>query len=377
MEIGVVHPNLMFRRGGEFEAVQVLQALQEHDVELVTYRDPDVAALNDHFGTDLAQDRLSVRTPRFPRSVFRHTEELFFKMRNNALKRYARAVRDDYDLLFSTMNEADFGEAGVQRILFPEAVNERLFHETGEATRDLAAGVDSHLYRAYLAAVERFFLPAKDGVERNVTLCNSAFTRDVYEKIYDNEARVLTPPVAAEFDDPSAFTDRANGFLMIGATPEKNADAAIRIIDRVREAHDVHLTIAGALPDGADDLRSMIRERDHVEHVGEVPRGELLDLIASHRYGIHAFPGEHYGLAPAEMVKGGCIVFVPDVGGPAETVGREELLFGDEDEAVDKITAVLEDAELRGEMREELADRSLTTPASFRGEIRDVVDAFR
>ncbi|MDY6769139.1 MAG: glycosyltransferase [Candidatus Nanohaloarchaea archaeon] len=373
MKIAVIHPNLSFRRGGEYVACEILQALQDgHDVELVTLQEPDVAALNDHFGT--APDSISVRTPPFPRSLFRFTGERFFKMRNGAIKNYARKKSDDYDLLFSAMNEADLGEPGVQRVFFPDAVNEQWFHETGEVTTDLQKGVDSAVYRVYLALVERFFAQEREAVQQNLALCNSQFTKDVYDEVYDGPSEVLNPPVSMEFDDVPSWEEREDAFLMIGGTSEKNPGEVIEIIDAVREEHEVELTLVGSLPKNSEEVRKMIEERDYVRHEGEVPRDELKQLIQSHRYGIHAFPGEHYGMAPAEMVKGGCIVFVPDRGGPVETVGNEDALtFGDEEGAVEKIEAVLAAEEEQERLREHLSEQAFVSPEAFRERIRDAV----
>ena len=61
-------------------------------------------------------------------------------------------------------------------------------------------------------------------------------------------------------------------------------------------------------------------------------RADLAALLARQRYGIHAMEGEHFGIAVAEMVRAGCIVFVPRTGGPIEIVGADERLrFGSPD----------------------------------------------
>ena len=51
---------------------------------------------------------------------------------------------------------------------------------------------------------------------------------------------------------------------------------------------------------------------------------------------------EHFGMAPAEMARAGCIVWVPRGGGQMEIVGREPaLMYESDDEAVEKISATL------------------------------------
>jgi len=70
-------------------------------------------------------------------------------------------------------------------------------------------------------------------------------------------------------------------------------------------------------------------------------------------------PDEHFGIAVAEMVRAGCVVFVPATGGPPEIVGPEPaLLFASPADAVQKIRAVLADAPLRGRLRAHLETRA-------------------
>ena len=58
--------------------------------------------------------------------------------------------------------------------------------------------------------------------------------------------------------------------------------------------------------------------------------------------------GEHFGIAPAELQRGGCITFVPDDGGVVEIVGGDErLIYHSEEDAVEKIDRMLSDPELR------------------------------
>lgn len=57
----------------------------------------------------------------------------------------------------------------------------------------------------------------------------------------------------------------------------------------------------------------------------------------------------------AEMVKGGCIVFVPNGGGQTEIVNHPALIYEDDDDAVRKIETVLAGAALQESLREHLS----------------------
>ena len=75
-------------------------------------------------------------------------------------------------------------------------------------------------------------------------------------------------------------------------------------------------------------------------------RVELGQMLANHRYGIHGRANETFGISVAEMVKAGCIPFVPASGGQAEIVGANSLLtFQNSHEAVERIINVISDPE--------------------------------
>ena len=84
---------------------------------------------------------------------------------------------------------------------------------------------------------------------------------------------------------------------------------------------------------------------------------------------------EQFGISVAEMVKAGCIPFVPASGGPEEIVGENpNLIFHNNGEAVKKIVAVLSDEELAGFLTETLKERALLFSVDkFTAELIDLV----
>lgn len=57
---------------------------------------------------------------------------------------------------------------------------------------------------------------------------------------------------------------------------------------------------------------------------------------------------EHFGMATAEMARGGCLPFAHDSGGSPEVLGGQHaLLWRTEDDAVARISAVARDRSLR------------------------------
>jgi hypothetical protein len=87
---------------------------------------------------------------------------------------------------------------------------------------------------------------------------------------------------------------------------------------------------------------------------------------------------EHFGMAVAELVRGGSIVFVPRGGGQREIIGGEDrLLYGTAAEAAEKITRVLSSPHLQSLLREHLVvRRELFSMERFTRQIQALVRNF-
>jgi glycosyltransferase involved in cell wall biosynthesis len=188
--------------------------------------------------------------------------------------------------------------------------------------------------------------------------------------------------VPGEFASPP-WSERESGFVCVGRlSPEKRIDTIVDILRRVRAAGDeVDLHVVG-VPDDRRHVRLVRRlAREHADwlrvHIN-LSRPKLVQLVTRQRYGIHAMLDEPFGIAVAEMVRAGNIVFVPTTGGPAEIVGeRPELRWSDADDAVAKIGAVVRDASRQSALRRHLAGRAaLFSAERFCTELRALVRQF-
>jgi hypothetical protein len=96
-------------------------------------------------------------------------------------------------------------------------------------------------------------------------------------------------------------------------------------------------------------------------------RADLIALMSQCRYGIHALIDEHFGIAPAEMARAGCIPFVHNSGGQVEIVGRDErLCYTTTTEAAAKFVSVMRNQAWQQELRDAVLRRSeLFTPEAF------------
>jgi glycosyltransferase involved in cell wall biosynthesis len=87
---------------------------------------------------------------------------------------------------------------------------------------------------------------------------------------------------------------------------------------------------------------------------------------------------EHFGMAPAELVRAGALVWLGRGGGQVEIVGGEDaLLYDTEEEAAEKIATVLSNPAEERRLREHLHERGERfAPARFVDEVRDIVATF-
>ena len=222
---------------------------------------------------------------------------------------------------------------------------------------------------------------SRERISSNCTLVNSDWTGAQFRKVYGGTTTTVYPPIAME-PNRTPPVDRENAFVILGMiTPHKQIETAVAIVERVRRAgHDVRLRIIGGRRYG-NYLRAIRKiagaHGDWITLHVDATRAEVLALLGRSRYGIHATPDEHFGMAPAEMARSGCIVFVPDSGGQVEVVGSDQrLTWRSVDDAVAKITAVLDDVALQCELQQKLLEHSARFSVDrFRDQVRAIVAA--
>jgi glycosyltransferase involved in cell wall biosynthesis len=221
--------------------------------------------------------------------------------------------------------------------------------------------------------------------QRNVTLANSAWTAGgLDEAQVIKVAQVLYPPVV----DPGEgrpWDARHDTFLCLGRFHgSKRIDLSMAIVRRLRAGvlPGARLIVVGSPVDTeyAARIKALAAaERDWIEVREDLSRDEVNRLIGESRYGVQAMEHEHFGMAAAEMARGGCLIFPHDSGGSPEVVGGERaLLWRTEDEAVARITAVAQDASLRDAVRARLRVHAATfSTERFVERFRTIVDAWQ
>jgi glycosyltransferase involved in cell wall biosynthesis len=268
------------------------------------------------------------------------------------------------------------GAPGIQYINFP------IFASAPKSVRALVAYPDSAVRRVLRRATARAAGFSHTAIQSNKTLAVSGWTARVVREVYGIDAEVVYPPVQANFP-VVPWEERENGLLCVSrVVPEKTLERAVEIVERVRaRGEDVHLRVIGGTQRGSDPkylkriraLQASRREWFILDQ--DLSRESLIALFGRYRYGLHVRENEQFGIGIAELVRAGCVTFVPCHGGQAEIVASiDDLTFSTNEEAATKITHVVRDSELQLQLREQLrVHGERFSSDSFIRSIREVV----
>jgi glycosyltransferase involved in cell wall biosynthesis len=142
----------------------------------------------------------------------------------------------------------------------------------------------------------------------------------------------------------------------------------------------IHLHILGRTDnlEYGDKLNQLCKEKSNWVFMEGLIKGQRKsEFVAKHKFGISGCKGEAFGIAVAEMVNAGCIVWVPDGGGQVEIVNHPYLIYDDVKDAVNKIEIALNDKALQVGLRKHLVKQSRKFSSEiFVLEIKEVVRHF-
>lgn len=358
MRILIVQRSLSPPGGGNAVAAWMVHALAgRHRVDTLTARSWSAAATNAFYGTAIPDQGVARHVIPAPWSwLSTMPEHRLNRLRMCSVLRYAKPRAHDYDLLITADNYGAFAKPGMQYLHFPAPLN-----PTPWRLRPIV--------NLYFACCDWLIGLPWSSADRNVTLANSQWTARGLERLHVHARHVLYPPVI----DPGEglpWEQRRNAFLCIGRFHgSKRIEMALSIMRRLR-AHalpDARLVIVGSPVDPDYSVRirrSASRAGEWIEFREDLSRDDLNRLIGECRFGIQAMEDEHFGMATAELTRGGCLVFPHDSGGSPEVVnGEAALLWKTEDEAVARISALARDPERREAVRRRLRvhSRSFST----------------
>lgn len=356
-KIAVIHPKIGFG-GSEATVLFMIETLKDnYEVSLVTSRGIDLGRLNNHYGTDLNEGDFRLITAPMPGWLAK--TDKFSALRGRFIQRYCQKISSGFDLLVSAYNPMDFKRDGIQFATdiaeLPEIISLKGWKKWFYGK--------TLLRRTYLKICDFISQENIEEWKENKTFSNSYWTKSLLKERYGIDSEVIYPPVqSGSFN--SFNQKRESGFLIIGRiVPEKQFERAVQILKKVRErGHNVHLHIIGSA--GDRKYRSRLFKNfisgnsDWVFFEGMISEERKKEFLFSHLFGISCRSNEPFGIAAAEMAGAGCIVFVPDGGGQTEVAADSRLIYGNVDDAAEKIEAMMKDEEMQNEIREKLAENS-------------------
>lgn len=356
----IVQPNLNPPGGSCGVSAWGIEALKfEYELSILTWKPVNLEAINRFYGTNLSADELRIYCfPSLIRILYRLDPDIDSVQPLALMMRIGKLIRKRFDATISFCDEIDLGEPVIQYIHFPY-MSPRFM-----AFRSLDGLPFWKRFWKFSLRPWRVISGFDfDRMRRNITLVNSDWTGQVTHAAYEMPTTTVYPPVTGRYAQDN-WSERENGFVCIGRlSGEKRLEQIIDILYRVRNrGYNIHLHIIGTISfkNRGDSyylkITKLISEQSYWITFNEnLSRDELHDVVARHKYGIHGMKNEHFGMAVAEMTLGGCVVFVPNGGGQTEIVRNDpRLLYDSIDEAVEKITRVLDDEKTQLELQAKL-----------------------
>jgi len=346
--IAIGHP-IMGQGGSEARAMWLLQALKDdYDVTLVTTRTVDLDDLNSFYGTSVRPEDIKIRIAPVP--FFMKKNSGIAGLRGSFYTWFTRGIGREYDLCISAYNLSDWGAPALHFIAdfsWDRGLADN-FHPVPKEGGKLIhrKTVLRQIYLSICRALQgrpkrkiSFF----DGTHK--IIANSKWTASIIKKKYGYMCDdVVYPPVLAEFKNVD-WEKKEFGFVSIGRiSQEKRIEHQIEILEKVRAlGHDVHFHIIGGIQE--DPYGRMIKKKCEnkpwIRLEGQKSGIEKEKLLTGHKFAIHTCPHEAFGITVAELVKAGCIPFIPNNGGQTEIVPFESLQFESVEEAVGKIDRII------------------------------------
>ncbi len=370
--IALIHPHLIPGGGSEAAVLQAAEALADScEVSILSMGEIDLEALDQAYGTSVC--RLGVKLVGLPFAPL--LRDRFDALKAFPLIRYCRRVASQYQALISTYNPMDFGRPGIQ-LIADYSFDDELRRTCVGDRRNASA-----FRKGYVTFARLLSGGTTSGWKRNWTVSNSIWTRRIMADHFGVDSEVLYPPVEGGF--PAVpWSSREDGFVVLGrVSPEKNIERAFEIVGGARAlGHDFHLHIVGRAGDPAYTrrIRDLCRIHDSwANWEGSLFGLEKKEFLARHKYGLSCRDFEPFGIAVAEMVKAGCLVWVPAGGGQVEIVQEAGLTYATPEEAALKIHRLVSAPALIGSLRERLAQGAERFSVNaFRNGIQDIVQRF-
>ncbi|MDA9260671.1 glycosyltransferase family 4 protein [Puniceicoccaceae bacterium] len=363
------------RGGAEIAAMCLIQELcVRYRLDIVTRGGWDIEELNRCAGTNVRDDQIGAvkYVPCAPRE-----NGFGGAIWHGLFLRYCRVLAPKYDLCITASRVINWGQPAIH-FLSDVAWNLPLQRKFDCVEFDGSSGLakKAYFYLARLAAGQTCRMPE----EHDLFIANSEWTASESAPYLSRPAVVIYPPVTPA-NEGGVFGERKlASFICLGrVAPEKEIEAVFDILQSVRaQGHAVTLDVVGG-GDGAyfDFIQKKASSMgDWIRMCGPMYGEEKEGLLRQADFGISACIREAFGMATVEMMQAGVITVVPSEGAQSEIVKDPLLIYEGEDNAVRKITSLLDDPSLKDDLRHSLYQEvSKYNTSRFAVEIEDVLES--
>ena len=359
-KIAVCHPRLSWG-GSEKKVLWTIEALKHiYDVTLVTSGPVHYNYLNRYYGTALQPGDFHVI--QVPLPFFLNKDSFAAGLQGALYKRFCRRLAPDFDVMISGYGPCDFGRPGIHYIAdFSWSTKIRnKFHPTPQNWYyKIPIWKNSYnwLINKIEGKSERLLSPSED-----IFVSVSPWVSKLLYATYGTTSTTIYSPIIGQFAKVP-WSKKDFGFVCLGRiSPEKRIEHAIEILTLVRrKGYPLHLHIIGGIENNSYHrfIKKLCEKNSSwIFLEGRLFESEKLQLLVSHRYGLHTCYGDAFPGAVVEMIKSGCIPFVAREGGQVDAVGHPALVFNDTLDAENKIENVLKRPDLQNKLRVHLIKQS-------------------
>lgn len=366
--------------GAEAVCFAVIDALQdEYDIHLYALEEPDFERLNSAFATSVSQVKTHI--PSNLTALFDSSNAVLNSVSDGIFgqqlplacallsKRFGH-LWANHDLRISTYGEYPFSEPSIQYIHHP-LLN---LDQDGSEFSLTGRGRKYNKFCTWLSGAN------PSSVRSSTLLTNSMWTAKQIEPIYHAMPSILYPPIAVDDFSPQSWESREEGIVWIGRlAPDKNPLQAINIFQRVREetGKNLHLHMIGSEGSNKDYVTRVtqkVTSTDQVRMEGSISRNRLVELIESHKWGLHTKPQEHFGMVVAEFLAGGCVPFIPASGGQVEILNNQnDLCYTSTEDAITKMVSLINSHNREDKIIDEISVKETFGIERFQNEWRSRV----
>jgi glycosyltransferase involved in cell wall biosynthesis len=314
----IVHISLNARGGGERLAVATIKAISSMGigVELSTVEKPDMALIQDAYGTSVSEDIKKIRTLNI--------------LQKYGPRNYTFTVNTHGDMLpfyhkdFTKKNAITYCHYPIARYLIDCGDPDYSAVLQNMCLLGMTSAVRNGYHDVMRSAYVKMML-------NSTVLTNSEFSRKAIFKTFGVDSTILPPPVDVDIFRNACLASnvRNDSILVISRFhPSKKIENAIHLAKLLCQNEvGICMNIVGNMP--SDGIGYFNYLNDLVRHYGlenfvrfeiNVRFDRLLDLMRRSKVYVHPLPGEPFGISTVEAMSAGIIPVVPDIGGHTEFV---------------------------------------------------------